>query len=331
MHVMTPPKTQLATRCLTSSPQTKLHSSPNWKPWLRKKQNLAVHRMEFSPINIKDQFTRGLSNTILQTDILTKANVLTSIDNIIAHAEAFEGAVRDRSKLNDSGDDAHAARISEYKRNNSRTLSTNSHRKPNSCNGCGSSSHGYLGSKDRSSKCPAWGKVCHNCGIANHFAGVCKRPLKEPNRLAKETVSEFHLCSCGHPKSEAIMDVKLLAHVKYDANRDHFTSPNQSSVDEIPAVLTVKSNNSLSHAPTPMTVFPDSGASICLAGSKHLPALGITPQQLIPCSKRISAVGGSILPCQGWKPVEFNIQADTRSHHEAAIIHLPQSRQNIVQ
>ena len=47
--------------------------------------------------------------------------------------------------------------------------------------------------------------------------------------------------------------------------------------------------------------------SVLQVHSKHLPALGIT-QQLISCSKRISAVAGSILPCQGWIPVEFNIQ-----------------------
>ena len=53
------------------------------------------------PINIKDQFIRGPSNTTLQIDILTKAGHLTILEETVKHAEAFETALLDQFKLNE--------------------------------------------------------------------------------------------------------------------------------------------------------------------------------------------------------------------------------------
>ena len=94
----------------------------------------------------------------------------------------------------------------------------------------------------------------------------------------------------------------LLAHVQYKADADHFTSAN--ALEEIPASLTpdVKGATTVS-----LHVLPDSGANICLAGPKQLTQLGLTPQQLRPCNKRVKAVGGSTLTCAGWIPVKFEL------------------------
>ena len=46
------------------------------------------------PIKIKDQFNHGL-NTTVQTDIQAKAGHLTTLEEIVKHAEAFETAFRD--------------------------------------------------------------------------------------------------------------------------------------------------------------------------------------------------------------------------------------------
>ena len=53
------------------------------------------------PINVKDQFIRGLANDVLQ---IAKANQLKSLEDIVKHAEAFEAAVRDQTKLQDLAD-----------------------------------------------------------------------------------------------------------------------------------------------------------------------------------------------------------------------------------
>ena len=69
--------------------------------------NLAALDCEFSclechydlvPINVKDQFICGLFNTTLQTDILAKAGHLTTLEEPVKHAEAFETALCDQSK-----------------------------------------------------------------------------------------------------------------------------------------------------------------------------------------------------------------------------------------
>ena len=54
-------------------------------------------------------------------------------------------------------------------------------------------------------------------------------------------------------------------------------------------------------------VFPDSGASICLGGTRHLGPLGLKEKDLIPSSKIVKAVGGFKLQCKGWIPAEFNV------------------------
>ena len=62
---------------------------------------------------------------------------------------------------------------------------------------------------------------------------------------------------------------------------------------------------------TKMAIFPDSGATICLGGLKHLRNMGLSTNNLIPSRKVVQAVGGFTLMCQGWLPVEFNVQGKT--------------------
>lgn len=60
-----------------------------------------------------------------------------------------------------------------------------------------------------------------------------------------------------------------------------------------------------------MTIFPDSGATICFGGLKHLLNMGLTTNNLIPSRKVVRAVGGFTLVCQDWLPVEFIVQGRT--------------------
>ena len=125
-------------------------------------------------INVKDQFIRGIHNSSLQTDILAKSETLTSLEDIIKHAEAFETALHDQTKLQDSSS---IARISDYKRQNDSRYKKpfdlkpfnkksfdehNSTKKPNHqrlgrnqnpCHGCGKFHAG-----DRREVCPAYGR-----------------------------------------------------------------------------------------------------------------------------------------------------------------------------
>ena len=238
---------------------------------------------DISATSIKDQFISGLGNNVLQTDILAKADTLLTLEDIIKHSEAFEGALRDQAKLL-LDNPSTVARISDHRRSKLPPPS----RKPaktdkQQCSGCGSKDHGVFGTTSRRSSCPAWGKICENCKIPNHSATVCRIP----------------------PQSSA--HSLLVAHVEYNVNSDTFSAHRQGEIQEIPAKLTPISSDGTHLASATLPLFPDSGANICLGGTKHLSKLNLKTSQLQPCHKRVSAVGGSILICKGWIMMRFEI------------------------
>ena len=229
--------------------------------------NCPVCTHDMSPINIKDQFIRGLYNTTLQTDILSKANQLNALQETVKHAEAFETALRDQTKLsNEPSAEIFSARDTTN-RNTSVKFKPNRHK---TCSGCGSFNHGSPGSNDRSTKCPAWGKTCNQCGRTNHSASVCRQTNPSKSVNSKE----------------------LIAHIKHNLTNDTYTPASPTSSNEIFASITPGHFNSINIDSITLPVFPDSGASICLAGTEHLKLLNIDLKELIPSSKRISVVGG---------------------------------------
>ena len=64
------------------------------------------------PTNVKDQLIRGLHNSALQTDILAKSETLKNLESIVKHAESFETALHDQSKLQNPSE-VMGARISD--------------------------------------------------------------------------------------------------------------------------------------------------------------------------------------------------------------------------
>ena len=59
---------------------------------------------DLAPFHVKDQFIPGLFSNTLQIDILAKASHLQTLGQLIAHAEAFETALREQLTLNDTTD-----------------------------------------------------------------------------------------------------------------------------------------------------------------------------------------------------------------------------------
>ena len=243
---------------------------------------------DISEVSIKDQFLSGLGNEILQTDILAKADKLSTLEDMVKHGEAFEGAIRDQAKLlNPSAAISHISDHRRSKMQQSKPAAKGNKYHPK-CSGCGSDEHGVTGKPTRQQHCPAWGKICEVCKTPNHLAGVCR---SSPNASASSLL--------------------LIAHVYYDADSDVFSAKHhQCDVQEIPAKLTPISPNSTIASAT-LQIFPDSGANICLAGMCHLSKLNLQPSQLHPCHKRVQAVGGSILICKGWVDMQFEIDGHT--------------------
>ena len=251
---------------------------------------------DLQPINVKDQLIKGLYNEVVQTDILAKADQLTTLELVIKHCEAFETALRNQSLLQDVSD-VNSAR-SAYQKNKrihpAALKQPNKQNKP--CTGCGSTNHWSM---ERASKCPAWGKECGTCHKSNHFSKVCRF-----NRNRKVQFEEDVECL------EA-----LIAHLTFDKSKDTFTTTSNSIVEEISATLTAfspsqdsrHSGNIPIHSGKRSRIFPDSGASICIAGPHHLDQLGLSVKHLIPSRKIVRAVGGFKLACKGWIPIQFTV------------------------
>ena len=271
---------------------------------------------DLSPIHIKDQFIRGLHNTTLQTDILAKSLALKSIEDVLTHAEAFESAVHDQSTLA-SASQAEAMRISSYKQyskpgksyqanmsslpktypgrysgpqnHKNHQSSGPRQRRERPCRGCGSWDH----PRDREKMCPAWNKKCNACGKTGHFESVCYEKQRDIREI--RDTSE---------------DGAIISHIELIG--DTFTV-SSITIQEIPAQLAINGGE-----PVKVSIFPDSGASICLASTSHLVNLGLKETDLSPCHKKVMAVGGSILTCKGRIEVDFRI--GDRSTHQTLYI-----------
>ena len=168
------------------------------------------------------------------------------------------------------------------------------------CVGCGSYQRGASGTGSRQLKCPTWGQTCSNCGKPNHILRVCQA-RKTPQAVKKILGA-----------NKAAMDT-LIAHITFSQETGTYTFKDTDQIRVIDAYIVLfspkldprQARDIPSGRSTGMTIFPDSGASVCFGGLKHLLNMGLTTNNLIPSRKVIWAVGGFTLKCQGWLPMEF--------------------------
>ena len=98
-----------------------------------------------STLNIRDQFIRGLNNSNIQTDILSKANQLKTLVDTVNHAKAIESALRDQSQIEHSkkgSDHVYGAKEKgkkfQYKQ---KSTQFEKFQQSNKCIGCGDTTH----------------------------------------------------------------------------------------------------------------------------------------------------------------------------------------------
>ena len=191
-----------------------------------------------------------------------------------------------------SASDTTSARLSTYRRQkgmpqadkgNTRTNAyPNYEAKPNCqiCGGCGSHPHGTPGTGSRQLKYPAWGQACNNCGRPNQLSRVC-RAKKEAQVVKK-----------GPEANEAAMDA-LIIHITFNQTTDTYTAKDTSQMMEIEVYVIPflpkpdprQARDIPRNRSTKMAIFPDSGATICLRGFKHLRNMGLSTNNLIPSRK----------------------------------------------
>ena len=102
----------------------------------------------------------------------------------------------------------------------------------------------------------------------NHFASVCRQPKKSEsvNVLIPE-ISHQNL----HPQS--------------------ISAINNTNITEIPAQLSFPLHDTPNSFTSKLVlIFPEGGASICIAGTQHLPEFNIDEQNLLQYNKTITAI-----------------------------------------
>ena len=102
----------------------------------------------------------------------------------------------------------------------------------------------------------------------------------------------------------------LIAHLRYDNTSDTYTTMNNDNITKIPALISLHERHKHKSSVT-LPIFPDIGASLCLAGLKLLQALVVTKKNFIPCNKIVIAVGGSKISYLGWLLITFKIHDNT--------------------
>ena len=229
----------------------------------------------YAEFAIRDRFIQGLHDKKIQTNILSHISMLPTLQDVIKHAKSIEAAKNDVSSMEvinrNVQEESYVNRVSSYKKNpRNNTQSSNSQSIGEECTGCGKKGHGNYPA--RKANCPAWGKTCNKCGVRNHFSNVCKR--KESSALA------------------------LIAHTS-DQKQDHNTS------DFLPVQITPVCPKKKMKSIT-VSVYPDSGADLCLAGVKHMQQLGLSRSDLNDSMKVISTAGKYKIETFGWCHVIFN-------------------------
>ena len=235
----------------------------------------------FDDTILRTKFVLGLHNTHIKKDILSRSNLLPTLDAVYTQATCMEATSHDLNNSSSantvaeiytnneqpSSEDDELYRISSYKKlhksqkgKGNGITSAVKIQKEKPCIGCGSTNHA---SSDRPSKCPAWRKTCNQCKKKGHFIKVC-RSQKEYD-FANAVIAEIHE---GNHNNEISVQIAPQG----------FSSTKEASVK----------------------VFPDTGATICVAGVFILRLLKIKISQLKPTSRIIKTATGNKINCIGW-------------------------------
>ena len=246
--------------------------------------------------------------------------MLKSLEQNICHAEAFESALQDPN-LMAGASDAASAWLSTYHRQKNMSQANkgnvrantylnhnNSDAKPShqACTACGSHQHSTSGTGSHQLECPAWRQTCSNCGKPNHLSRVCW--VRKPPQAVRKSPGA----------NEATMGM-LIAQIAFSQATGTYTPKVTGQIREIDTYIVPflpkpdprQARDIPSSCSTKMTIFPDSGATICFRGLQHILNMGLTINNLIPSRNVVRAVGDFTLMCQGSLPVEFILHGKT--------------------
>ena len=173
----------------------------------------------------RDVFIANMQDGEIQSELLKETRTAKKALEI---AMNIEMGMQNQLKISGSPASTTAIEITSQKINNVQgswkrsRASTNQFVKPTICPNCG-----YGWSPFHRPKCPARGKNCKNCGIANHFAKVCrktKEPIKPKPRVnyVDDSVSEAATVGTSATAADQVNNINRHQQQQsfYDANYD---------------------------------------------------------------------------------------------------------------
>ena len=265
--------------------------------------------VDYSNTMIRDVLIRGLNDEEIRLDILGESRQDMSLEDALQFVEAKESGKRSAGRLfAEGGPTTITAATSSYRRKEKLRNNPNEAKGSiSTCGYCGKSGHDSS-RQERMKRCPAYDKKCAKCGIAHHFANVCRQPPRgpanpsaapSPNAL-DDAVAVFDslCCTVTAAPVSSTFSVSLDHHVYNEFCRawEKRASDPQPFVDVI--VHAVPSDAQSLGFPTalPASTIPitypamaDTGCQSCLAGTALLTKMGLNRRHLLPVNMKMTA------------------------------------------
>ena len=230
---------------------------------------------DLSDYHIINRIRNGVSNKILQQELLQRADKVNTLPLITQYCENFESAKNDQELLAQSEknsnylceiemdglskDDLVAAISSYNKSKNQKGISVR--QSPIECGRCG-----YTRAEK---SCPTFGQSCNKCGKLNHFQKKCC--VNTARHSASKSNSQ--ITSVVFATIE-----KLLS-----------SSGNASSLPKVNTCIKTYSKETF------MDCIPDTGAQVTVGGLQQMKQLQISKEQLLAPHHTLKHAGGKRL------------------------------------
>ena len=246
--------------------------------------------ISYSDQMIRDTLIIGLADDDIRLEVLGQADQEKSLDDTIRYIEAKESGKRSAGRIHPASTPAAVDASSTYRQNERRRL-TGQNRQPDKkqhdqiCGYCGKGGHSTR-KQDRSINCPAYGHVCTNCNIPNHFESVCRKVVKRRPENSATAVFES-LCA-----------IEQLEHHIYDPVTESWnkraSAPQPTVEIKVQALPSDAKDLGIENLKSPTkrittSAIADTGCQSCLAGKSLLQELGLNTSHLTPTSMKMRA------------------------------------------
>ena len=246
--------------------------------------------ISYSDQMIRDTLIIGLADDDIRLEVLGQADQEKSLDETIRYIEAKESGKRSAGRIHPASTPAAVDASSTYRQNERRRL-TGQNRPPDKkqhdqiCGYCGRGGHS-IKKQDRITNCPAYGHICTNCNIPNHFESVCRSKGKRKQDNSATAVFEA-LCAIEH------LDHHIYDHVN-DRWKKRSSAPQPTLEIKVQALPSDAKDLGIEKLKNPTKrittlAIADTGCQSCLAGKSLLKELGLNTSHLTPTSMKMRA------------------------------------------